>query len=486
MNQVVAVVRTEPAYPKDPPFDPSEGYPELSGLSVSSSRNVVFEAVRDSLRLAGLDEDRFGAADWNPLGEYIRPGQTVLLKPNWVHHSHPRDPEGWVYTITHGSVIRAVAEYVAKALAGSGRIIVGDAPQTDASFSAIVEKTGVGRVAELFQTRGVRFDVIDFRREQWTESGGVIVKREPLAGDPEGCVKFDLGGASRFVGHGGAGRYYGAFYETDELNQHHSGGRHEYLVTGTAVSCDVFINLPKLKTHKKTGVTISLKNLVGINGDKNWLPHHTEGTPRTGGDQFPSDSMIRRIERLALRPLRKIAARLPWVGPRLLGAARRAGAKVAGDTESVVRSGNWSGNDTAWRMVLDLNAALLYGQPEGVLSRTGERKPYLSFVDGVIAGEGAGPLNPDAKAVGLVAFGTTAAAVDSVCAWLMGFDPDRIPVLREAYASTAFPIAAGNWRDISVVSNVSSWCSPLSEIPAVSCMGFLPHFGWVGAIERKL
>ena len=49
---------------------------------------------------------------------------------------------------------------------------------------------------------------------------------------------------------------------------------------------DVVINLPKLKTHKKTGVTISLKNMVGINGYRNCLPHHTIGTPDASGDEF--------------------------------------------------------------------------------------------------------------------------------------------------------------------------------------------------------
>ncbi len=32
---------------------------------------------------------------------------------------------------------------------------------------------------------------------------------------------------------------------------------------------DVFINLPKLKTHKKCGLTVNLKSLVGINANKN-------------------------------------------------------------------------------------------------------------------------------------------------------------------------------------------------------------------------
>ena len=60
-------------------------------------------------------------------------------------------------------------------------------------------------------------------------------------------------------------------------------GTHEYLISRSAMDADVFINLPKLKTHKKVGVTLSLKNLVGINGDKNYLPHFCIGTPAEGG-----------------------------------------------------------------------------------------------------------------------------------------------------------------------------------------------------------
>jgi uncharacterized protein (DUF362 family) len=75
---------------------------------------------------------------------------------------------------------------------------------------------------------------------------------------------------------------YGAEYETSELRSHHHDDIHEYLISRTVIEADCVINLPKLKTHKKTGITVSMKNLVGINGNKNWLPHHREGTPAQG------------------------------------------------------------------------------------------------------------------------------------------------------------------------------------------------------------
>ena len=47
--------------------------------------------------------------------------------------------------------------------------------------------------------------------------------------------------------------------------------------------------------------------------------------------------------------------------------ARRLGKHVFGDTEDVVRSGRWWGNDIVWHMCLDLNKVLLYGNRDGTL-----------------------------------------------------------------------------------------------------------------------
>lgn len=481
----VAVARVPAGYACAAPFDPGEAFPEFrKGTCSESGENPVFRGVQECLHLVGLDMERFGRADWNPLGRWIKPGMTVLLKPNWVKFRHPRDPEGWRYTITHPSLIRVVAEYVAIALQGEGEIVVGDAPQTDSSFEEIVMKTGMDRVAQEFQTRGIDFSLVDFRRERWDEEGGVIVARHSLPGDPEGYCSFDLAEASRFSRHQGTGRYYGAFYDEEEVNLHHSEGRHEYLLSGTAIKADVVINLPKLKTHKKTGVTLNLKNLVGINGDKNWLPHHTAGDPTNGGDQFPGPSLKRTMERHGGQILRRVAAAVPGLGPRVLRGARSLGKGYFGDTEEVVRSGNWHGNDTTWRMALDLNTCLLYGQADGSLSASRTPKPYLSFVDGILGGEGNGPLNPDPVSSGVVLFGSEPAAVDAACAWLMGFDPERLPVIREAFAPSALPLSRGNWRDVQLVSNHPAWCGPIEGVALRECFHFRPHFGWVGAVER--
>src|SRR5207248_1668182 len=131
--------------------------------------------------------------------------------------------------------------------------------------------------------------------------------------------------------------YYGADYDAGVVNAHHSAGRHAYLIAASVVACDVIVSLPKLKTHKKAGITVSLKNLVGVNGDKNWLPHHTEGCPADGGDEHPRPGARHRVERRAAARLRQLSRRLPGAGPWLHRQARWVGRGVFGDTEDVVR-----------------------------------------------------------------------------------------------------------------------------------------------------
>src|SRR5262245_19269913 len=103
----VALVRSSaPRYPRPPPFHPDARYPETPFPETASEPNPAYAAVRSLFRTFGLDAGRFGTAAWNPLGDVVRKGDTVLLKPNLVKESHPRDPDGWRYMLTHGSVIR--------------------------------------------------------------------------------------------------------------------------------------------------------------------------------------------------------------------------------------------------------------------------------------------------------------------------------------------------------------------------------------------
>lgn len=79
------------------------------------------------------------------------------------------------------------------------------------------------------------------------------------------------------------------------MRRHHAEARHEYLLANSVLDADLVINVPKLKTHIKAGVTAALKNLIGINGHKEYLPHHTNGCPASGGDQYPHRSYVKPV-----------------------------------------------------------------------------------------------------------------------------------------------------------------------------------------------
>jgi uncharacterized protein (DUF362 family) len=433
--------------------------------------NAVHEAVRSCLALLRLP------------GDFIRKGDRVVLKPNWVkeHDERHPGPNQWEHVVTHPSVIEAVCHWAAEKLV-EGSIIICDAPQTDSSFDRLRKYCGLDSLIERCQKKfpRIEFQLIDLRSEEWHAIDGVTVGRKTLAGDPLGSTHVHLNGASEFVDYHGQGRLYGASYDMAETNERHKGTRHEYLLCRTPMDADVFINLPKLKTHKKVGVTCSLKNLVGINANKNWLPHHTEGAPENGGDQFPEATTKARLEHSWMGTAKRWLKNRPGLS-RAFVPIKRIGRFVFGDTQKVVRSGNWHGNDTCWRMVLDLNKCFFFFDGAGQGRKTPRR--YLSIVDGIIGGEGNGPMAPDARPCGVIIAGTHPVAVDCVAATVMGFDWRRIPLLRRAFEVSRLNFTPFNASDVSVRSDQPRWNKPLAEVSVQDLFHFRPHFGWVGAIE---
>ncbi len=474
-------------YPVGAPYSPQCAHPEypFGPTTLAAEANEAYEAVRDALRLLRLDTEHYGQKDWNPLGSVIRPGDTVVLKPNLVRDFRETQEGHADCVITHGSIIRAALDYAYLALRGQGRLIIADAPQNDADFDAIRRITGLDEIQEFYRNQA-HFDVevFDLRPEKAKKINGVIVGHEPLPGDPAGYVRVDLGRHSLFAEvENLCHLLYGSEYDTSEIRRHHSEGRHEYLISKTILNADCVINLPKLKTHKKTGITVCLKNLVGINGNKNWLPHHRLGTPAEGGDQFADDGWGHRIERRVMAGFRRL---FPLLGPARRVLARPLlflGKRAFGDTNTdTIRSGNWYGNDTTWRMVLDLNRILLYADRDGHLQDQPARR-LLCIVDGIVGGEGNGPLDPKPKAAGAVLAGVNPLAVELAAARLMGFDHERLPLLREGLRAHPLPLALFNYDDVICRRSDVDAEQALSQMSDLGA-SFRPHFGWQGHIER--
>jgi hypothetical protein len=129
--------------------------------------------------------------------------------------------------------------------------------------------------------------------------------------------------------------------------------------------------------------------------------------------------------------------------------------------------------------VLDLNKCLFFHDGSGGPRSTPLR--YLAVVDGIIGGEGNGPMAPDAKPCGVLLAGTHPLAVDCVAATLMGFDWQKIRLLQHAFHMRPPSFVSFAPEDIRVISNHAPWQAPLAGIS--DRFAFRPHFGWTGAIE---
>ena len=187
MSSAVAISTGHGAYGESPPYSPAQAWPEYRfGCScLSAGPNQAYEGVREALRLLGLDAGHSGTATWNPLGTVIRPGDTVVLKPNFVREFRETQAGHGDCLITHGSVIRAACDYVYIALQGRGRIIIADAPHNDADFAAIRRIAGLDEIQEFYRRHaGFEVEVYDLRPEKARKIDGVIVGHEPLPGRP--------------------------------------------------------------------------------------------------------------------------------------------------------------------------------------------------------------------------------------------------------------------------------------------------------------
>jgi uncharacterized protein (DUF362 family) len=451
---------------------PSSNVSVWQGRSDYAQPSAIHTLVREAIEALGLSED------------FIQCGDDVVLKPNWVKEHDERfpGPDQWEHVVTHPSVIEGVVAWVAPKLRGAGSITICDAPQTDSSFATLRRYCHLDAMIAQCRERwpSLRIELLDLRPEEWLAVDGVTVKKTELPGDPKGSTLVRLNEESEFVGFHGLGQLYGASYNMAETREHHRDTTHEYLLCRTPMDADVLINIPKLKCHKKVGLTCALKNMVGINSNKNWLPHHTEGTPDQGGDQFPKATVKAKLEHSLMGRIKKALFGNHLLS-KLFVPLKKLGRVIFGDTQKVVRSGNWHGNDTCWRMVVDLNKCLFHFDGSGVPRKKPLR--YLAVVDGIIGGEGNGPMAPDPKACGVIVAGTNPLAVDSVCCALMGFDWKKIRMLAGAFAVQARKIADFAHDDVRVVSNDASKAKSLAQYRKEDGVEFKPHFGWTGAVE---
>ena len=173
-------------------------------------KNESTFSKRSKVSLIAVNDNPYAAvvkATGDLATQFIKHGDTVLIKPNLVNPNPPESGQ-----ITSPRLIEAVVKYCLAN--GAGRVIIGEGPGTynrKEDLRDCFTTTGVSELAERLGVEWVLFDEHNFR----------------------------------------------AFHKISDCTPE------IFRVTEYVFNCDKMINLPVLKTHYLTKVTLAMKNLKG-------------------------------------------------------------------------------------------------------------------------------------------------------------------------------------------------------------------------------
>lgn len=465
-------------------FRPYEKYPEypFEELDVSHT-NDVYSMVRDGLRLLGLDKQNIGKKEWNPFGEFIKKGDVVLIKPNLVSHINTSGyGEDCLYT--NPSVVAAVVDYTYIALKGQGKIVVGDAPVQECDFDALVRQSGYDILIQYYKDKGINVELVDFRNVKTYQKDGLHYLQE---NEQSQGIIVNLSSSSAFdeFNDEKLRRLRITNYDPQIMQQHHSEQQHEYNISQYVLDADVIINMPKPKTHRKAGVTIALKNMIGINANKEFLPHHTLGGKNEDGDAYLRGndylSLANEVLDIKNRLVHDEKIECAKAAEQLYQSLVRIGVKESGEK---YWEGSWYGNDTIWRTILDINKILLFADKNGTIRKEKQRRIFI-VADMIVSGQKEGPLNPTPMYSGVIAMGQDALWFDRTICSLMGFDYKCIPALfNEQLENADLPITEN--ADCCILSNNELWNNKSIEyIRDNASLEFEPSYGWLKKLGNR-
>lgn len=465
-------------------YSPSEKYPEYLFNEISPVKNDVYEAVRNSFFLMGYDKDNYGTSLWNPLGNLIKPDNTVLIKPNLVRHANGIIKNGTDCLITHASIIRAVVDYALIALKGSGKIIIGDAPIQSCDFDILLAKEqGLYKLIEFYKSTNIMttIELCDFRDYKSEFTGGVLgVLKEKESGHKNG-VNIDLGKDSCFSNLSKK-RYKNlrvADYHHKIMFKYHNTDKNEYIVTKKMLEADVIINMPKPKTHKLAGVTIAMKNFVGFVTRKECLPHYSVGSAQECGDEYEKKNMLKRIytKMSDIRNINMRKRKYIFLTKIMIFLEKSLRKIILISAKDKSLNGMWHGNDTIWRTILDLNKIVYFADKNGILCDEPQRK-VLNIGDMIVSGHGEGPIYATPINVGTIVVGEDILCFDEAVCTYMGFDYNNIPTIKKARELSGKYIFYHADKNIIKSNNPELNGKNVSEITSSVTKHFTPCSEW--------
>ena len=196
---------------------------KVSGILVVMNRLLVKEvSAKETPVIVVAEGQDYGAVTRNAInamggiGRFVKAGNAVVVKPNMGWDRRPEQA-----ATTHPAVVRAIVEECLKA--GAKQVKVFDNPCNDTRRT--YENSGIP--AALKDLRNVDVRYMEEERYKKVSIKGIFLKEWELYGD--------------------------------------------------ALSADVFINVPIAKHHSLTGLTLGLKNMMGImGGDRGFIHRQIE------------------------------------------------------------------------------------------------------------------------------------------------------------------------------------------------------------------
>jgi uncharacterized protein (DUF362 family) len=398
----------------------SKGFVRIKALAESSSQWEDLSKIYDDRERLILEISEITNPEINISSIS---GKKVLLKPNWVQH--PKRETDILCLCTHHNFILAFAEVVLKLK--PVLLTIADAPVQSCRWDLCVDQTFLQEIDALKNKYQIPITVKDLRRVVMHLHDQNKVTEQNQMDD---YLIFDVGKKSYLepVTHPTKNTFRVTHYNPDRFLESHSAGMHKYCITKELFEADVVISMPKAKTHEKTGITNALKNIVGLNGDKDFLPHHRLGSAKEGGDAYPEHNWVRSLsERIYDQANKRIGKKFYFTLVRIAALFWRLSLPKSTDRLGA----GWHGNDTTWRMVMDLNMIVNYGKKDGTLDPNVQRKFY-SLCDGIIGGQKDGPLTPTPLNLGMICFTNDSAWCDIAMATLMSMEVTKLPLLMAA------------------------------------------------------
>jgi uncharacterized protein (DUF362 family) len=396
-------------YNKNKYFNPKDIYPEFKNWNIIAYTDyIIYDEVRKLFIDMGLDNDNIGTEKWNPLKDFIKEGNTVLIKPNLVRHKNPSPFGSLKSIITNVSTLRPIIDYTIKALKGTGKIIIADAPVQGCNFEKLLKKSKLGDLIKMYNSAGNNLLLLDLRKNQ---------------NDKIKTVNIDLGENSYFCDNDNKfKKYLVADYSDRIMEKSHYVNHHEYISSDTVLNSDVIINVFKPKCHRIAGITASMKNLIGTISKKECLPHYAEGSISENGDEYQNFSNYRKFlyrlfknSNILIKPFQLIVKSFNQLIPKA----------------SVIR-GCWYKNDTIWRTILDVNNVIDYSNSNGTINFKKKKRIVFNLGDMIISGEKNGPLHPRDKYTGCLIAGFNRFSIDKTVCKMMGFNEKYIKYLKKS------------------------------------------------------